>query len=316
MTLDFSNAFPFQEAVTDLLGKNVLPTNLGSAELRQLDQALKRQSLFSARTTLTSYLDEVKSTVESLINPKQVLRAGETQTVTEGFNPATARATLRDKLKALGYSATPGEEGTIKDLASDARLDLVIKTNTELAQGAGRMIQMNDPAVLDGFPAQELVRYDQKDEPRDWKTRWRTAAAVANDPGAAAALELQGRMVALKSSGIWQALGDGAGGFDDTLGNPFPPFAFNSGMWVESVSREDAMDLGLIKSGARPQPAAIDFANIFGTPERDSDLVTIQEGVATRGELIPRRQTDSDSDLVTIQEGFSPRGELIPRRRA
>lgn len=267
MTVDFSTAFPFQDAINDLAGKNVLPTNLGSAELRQLNQAIKRQSLFSARTTLTHYLDEIKTSVESIINPKQVLRAGETQTVTEGLNPATARAALRDKLKELGYSATPGEEGTIKDLSSDARINLVIKTNTELAQGAGRMIQANDPDVIEGFPAQELVRYDQKDEPRDWKTRWRVAAQVANDPGAAAALELHGRMVALKSSGIWQALGDGAGGHDDTLGNPFPPFAFNSGMWVESVSREDAIDLGLIKHWNTPQPAAIDFANIFGTPD-------------------------------------------------
>lgn len=267
MTVEFSTATPFQDAINDLVGRNVLPTNLGSAELRQLSQSVKRQSLFSARTTLTGYLDEIKSTVESIINPQQVLREGETQTVTEGFNPATARAALRDKLKALGYSATPGEEGSIKDLSSDARINLVIKTNTELAQGAGRFIQANDPAVLDGFPAQELVRYDEKDEPRDWAARWRTAAQVANDPGAAAALGLHGRMVALKSSGIWQALGDGAGGHNDTLGNPFPPFAFNSGMWVESVSREEAIDLGLIKTGAAPQPAAIDYANIFGTPD-------------------------------------------------
>jgi len=267
MQVEFANANPFQEAISDLLKRQILPTNLGSAELRQLSSAVKRQSLFSARTTLTGYLDEIKSTVESIINPKQVLRDGMTQTVTEGLNPATARAALRDKLKALGYSATPGEEGTIKDLSSDARINLVIKTNTELAQGAGRMIQMNDPEVLDGFPAQELVRYDEKDTPRDWPARWRVAAQVANDPGAAAALGLHGRMVALKSSGIWQALGDGAGDYDDTLGNPFPPFAFNSGMWVESVSREDAIALGLIKHWNTPQPAAIDFANIFGTPD-------------------------------------------------
>jgi hypothetical protein len=267
MPIAFTNPNSFVEAVADLAQKQLLPTNLGSAQLRQLSSAIKRQSLFSARTTITGYLDEIKTTVESIINPKLETRSPDAQPVVTGLNPATARGVLRDKLKELGYSATPGEEGTIKDLSSSARLDLVIKTNTELAQGAGRFIQANDPDVLEGFPAQELVRYDQKEQPRDWEKRWRTAAQVANDPGAAAALELQGRMVALKSSGIWQALGDGAGGFDDTLGNPFPPFAFNSGMWIQSVSREDAVALGLIKSGETPAPAEIDFANIFGTPE-------------------------------------------------
>jgi hypothetical protein len=264
MPIELTNANPFVEAIADLVRKQAMPTNLGSAELRQLSSAVKRQSLFSARTTLVDYLDKIKTSVTSIINPQQVAREGAEFTVTEGLNPATARAALRTKLKELGYSAPPGEVGTIKDLSSDARINLVIKTNTELAQGAGRFIQANDPDVLDGFPAQELVRYDQKDQPRDWEARWRSAAAVANDPSAAAALGLHGRMVALKSSGIWQALGDYG---DDGLGNPFPPFAFNSGMWVESVAREEAIDLGLIETSEPPRPADIDFSNIFGTPD-------------------------------------------------
>ena len=53
-------------------------------------------------------------------------------------------------------------------------------------------------------------------------------------------------MVALKTSPIWQALGDGAGGYRDTLGNPYPPFAYGSGLAWADVSRDEAIELGLI----------------------------------------------------------------------
>ena len=53
--------------------------------------------------------------------------------------------------------------------------------------------------------------------------------------------------MALKSSPIWAALGNGAGGFKDTLGNPYPPFAYSSGMGWEDVDRETAEQLGLVK---------------------------------------------------------------------
>ncbi len=260
-----TTALPFTEALKHLAAKGALPTSLDSAEIaQQLSAAVRRQSVFSARTTVESYLADIKATVESIVNPKQVLREGVTQTVTEGYTPATARAALREQLAKLGYTPEDGEEGTVKDLSSDVRLNLVVKTNTELAQGAGHYIRQNSDAdVVDAYPALELTRYEQKQTPRDWESRWRIAAQVAGDANAARVLEFEGRMVALKSSGIWQALGDGAGGHDDTLGNPFPPFAFNSGMWTDEVSRADAEDLGLITNDDVAQPAAFDLATLF-----------------------------------------------------
>ena len=56
-------------------------------------------------------------------------------------------------------------------------------------------------------------------------------------------------LVALKSSPIWAALGEGAGGFKDAIGNPFPPFAFGSGMTWQRVSRDEAAELGLVEEG-------------------------------------------------------------------
>jgi hypothetical protein len=56
---------------------------------------------------------------------------------------------------------------------------------------------------------------------------------------------LQGRLIALKGSPIWQALANGAGGYQDTLGHPFPPFAFHSGMDWAAVKRARCIELGL-----------------------------------------------------------------------
>ena len=91
----------------------------------------------------------------------------------------------------------------------------------------------------------------------------------SGDTDAARVLAESDRMVALKASPIWDSLGNGAGGYDDTLGNPYPPFAFNSGMWTDDVSRTDAEELGLITPGQKAQPAELDLRNLFAEPEAD-----------------------------------------------
>ena len=76
----------------------------------------------------------------------------------------------------------------------------------------------------------------------DWPQRWEAAARAVGFEGVS---RDYGRMVALKGSPVWQALGEGAGGFRDTLLNPYPPLAFNSGMGWEDVAREECDELGL-----------------------------------------------------------------------
>ena len=99
--------------------------------------------------------------------------------------------------------------------------------------------------------------------PRDWELRWQDALDACGDEKASDCFDETGRMVALKSSPIWQALGDGEGGYTDTLSNPYPPFAFESGMGWESVSREEAEELGLIEPGEEVKPAEFDLASLF-----------------------------------------------------
>ena len=77
---------------------------------------------------------------------------------------------------------------------------------------------------------------------------------------------LKDRFIALKSSPIWQALGDGVGGFTDTLGNPYPPFAYSSGMDWQAVDRDTCEKLGLVKSSS---PASMPERPSLSPTERD-----------------------------------------------
>ena len=122
------------------------------------------------------------------------------------------------------------------------------------------MNQNLTPEAVDEYPALELKRLYDRDVPRGtkdpddgWPARWEAGGGELID----------GRMVALKNDPIWQALGDGEGGYDDTLGNPFPPFAFNSGFETVDVSRAEAEELGLISEGEEVEPAEIDFGNLL-----------------------------------------------------
>src|SRR5690242_1764264 len=108
---------PFVEAVKHLMNKEAVPSGMTSADWKMVDAAIRRQSLFSAQTTMESYLEDIQASVESIINPATGLR-GTTDLVTTGLNPATARAKLREALRKLGYSPEPGKEGTLLDLSS------------------------------------------------------------------------------------------------------------------------------------------------------------------------------------------------------
>jgi hypothetical protein len=159
--------------------------------------------------------------------------------------------------------STLNEKGTAKPFFHNLPSYSIFKTLSQVANGAGQFISQNlDQDTLDVWPALELVRLFEVELPRgfkygpndtivpdpgqDWPSRWKAALGDSGDKKAQQAFDGTGRMVALKSSGVWQSLGDGAGGYGDTLGNPFPPFAFDSGMRVDEVSREGAQELGLI----------------------------------------------------------------------
>ena len=194
--------------------KELLPTAMGSDELReQVAADILRRSVFSARMESARYLARIREACAQMMEGR--------------MSQATARDILGGILERMGLS--PQDGGGISNPASLARLNLIIETQTQMAASVARLSEQT-PAVLDMWPAWELVRLEDRDMKRsDWPQRWDAAARAVGFEGVS---RDYGRMVALKDSPVWQALGDGAGGFRDTLGNPFPPFAFNSGKHV------------------------------------------------------------------------------------
>ena len=218
--------------------KDLLPTSLGSDELRSsIASDILRRSVFSARMASATYLAKVREVCAQ---------------VSEGsINQATARARLLETLAQMGHSPLDG--GGLTNPASIRRLNLIVDTQRQMAASVSR-IQTQTPAVLERWPAWELTRLVGKAVPReDWPARWRNAGESIGWEGA-----LKDRFIALKTSPIWQALGDGAGGFRDTLGNPYPPFAYSSGMAWVAVDRETCERLGL--SG--PEPETVPSASL------------------------------------------------------
>lgn len=216
--------------------KDLLPTDLGSDEAReQLAADILRRSIFSARMEDLRHLAVIRDVCADVA-------AG-------AINQATARERLLASLARMGHS--PHDGGGISNPASIKRLDLIIDTQRQMAASVAK-IAAETPATLEEWPAQELTRFVDRAAPRaDWHARWQAAGDSVGWEGAAkdAGGFPDWRMVALKGSPIWAALGNGAGGYRDTLGNPFPPFAYGSGLAWADVSRDEAIELGLIDPG-------------------------------------------------------------------
>ena len=221
-------------SVAEIIGlKTPTPTALDTAGIRaRWSQRLREQALFSARMTLQGYLDRVQTVLMQVADGT--------------LDASAARLALTDTLAQLGYAPEPGTEGTLKDARTLARLNLVLDTNQKTAASLARLAESEDPQVAALFPAWELLSTGYRKQHRtDWPQRWKAAGERVAWRGAH-----RTKMVALKNSPIWQALGDGAGGFRDTLGNPYPPFAFGSSYaWVH-VDRLEARELGLLDEAA------------------------------------------------------------------
>ncbi len=213
--------------------KELLPTDLGSDEVKERYAAdILRRSVFSARMEDLRHLAAIRDVCAQIADG--------------AINQAKARESLLASLERMGHS--PLDDGGISNPASIRRLDLIIDTQRQMAASVANMAA-ETPETLEEWPAVELTRFVGKSVPRaDWAERWNAAGESVGWEGAAKGVGgfPDWRMVALKTSPIWQALGDGAGGYRDTLGNPYPPFAFGSGLAWADVSRDEAIELGLI----------------------------------------------------------------------
>lgn len=225
-----------QQALKHITEKNLKPTNMSSAELSQVAIAARQKAFFSARVGNLQFLDRARDLT--------------TQIVAGDLDRATARADLKKLLKKLNYEPLPGEAGSVQDLSSDRRLNLILDTNVDQARNHGIWQKSQQPEILAIYPCQELVRVGSMPAaPRPWKRKWVLAGGKL----------YEGRLIARKDDPIWMKTISN-GGFN-RFGTPYPPFDFQSGMRVRNISRREALKLGVIKKDTQIQPRqSPDFA--------------------------------------------------------
>ena len=239
-------------AAEEILAKAPMPTALSSREIRAtIGAGVLRRSLFSARTTERDYLDRLQELLTAFAR-------GES-------NKADFTKAAQDALGAMGYD--PEGEGadwnSMRDRGSEARLALILKTQVGQARSVARKAASAvSPDFEFDFPGWELRRGGDRRAPRDWAQRWHAAGEAVGWEGAA-----KGALVALKGSPIWDALGRGEGGYGDTLGNPYPPFVFNSGMDWFDADRATCARLGLVDE-KEPPPSDDEFGKELPDEER------------------------------------------------
>ncbi len=234
----FTAPIPFKEALEARVVRSILPTSGDTADLAALDAAVKERAMFSATVTSGELLQKIDDMANGIL--------------TGQIDQGTARAEIKLLLSDMGYVPDPNHAGGLQDLSSDPRINLQLETNVDTARGYGWWAQGQQEDVLDEYPADELVRFQVpkggEAAERDWADRWEQVGGQFYD----------GRMIAHKNAAIWSELGDPST-FPDGLGNPYAPFAFNSGMGTRDVARDEAEALGVVSKNTRILPQSRGF---------------------------------------------------------
>ncbi|HBR95711.1 MAG TPA: hypothetical protein DEA90_16260 [Opitutae bacterium] len=268
-------ARPFQEALESRQAKSILPTTLRTRDLSRLSPAVRERAMFSAAVTDVRFLDDAHGLVDDLLK-------GDTDL-------ATARLNLDTYLKGVGYQGDTFS-GDLTDLRSLARKNVLLETNLGLSLGYGQWKQGQNPVTLNMWPAQELIRVENRREPRtDWEERFLAAGGT----------KWNGRLIALINSPVWSTL--------SRFGYPYPPFDFNSGKGVRAVSRADAVSAGLIQDDEDliPETRGLDEEARIPLTLRSAKL---RQAISEQLAGIAEFQGD---DLVKLAPNFSQTAESL-----
>jgi hypothetical protein len=205
---------PLDEAVKNFGAKSVVASKLRTAQWEKVPLYLRERALFSAGVDHARFLSTVQEKLRAALEvQREKVAHGEAIVDRSSFIGDLRRLAIQE---GLGTG-----QGGLTDVASSTRLGLIFDMQLRMAQGYAQRKMDLDPDVLDAFPAQELVREEERKQPRDWESRWQAAGGQLSD----------GRMIALKTDPVWTKI--------SRFGTPWPPY----------VGREEAEQLGLIEPG-------------------------------------------------------------------
>jgi len=208
-----------------ILRKSVVTQGrMSSTDWDLMDAAIKERAFVSSRVESVRFLDVCRSRIADLL---------ENRRDEDGALVSRARV-VSDIMHAARNAGIARGTASLSDPGSYARANVIIDTNAGMAAGYVQAELANSHGARMSFPAQELLRFEDRDKKRDWRSRWTAAGGKFYG----------GRMIALKSDPVWVGI--------SRFGNPYPPFDFNSGMGVEDVSYDEAVELGVIQDGYEP----------------------------------------------------------------
>lgn len=232
---------PFSDALRFARDRRLLPNDMSSSELAQLPAEVRQGAVFSAGVIEADVLQLVHERISTMAS-------GLSQAPGALPNKASVRTELKELLQALDYQPEARKEGTISDLRTDARLNLIIDTQLKMAHGYGQWRQANSEGALLIFPCAEFKRVAPRrvprgyrlqagviipENPRYWQDRWVRAGGTIYD----------GRMIAPVNDPVWEAL--------SRFGLPYDPCDFNTGYARRPVGRAEAVRLGVIQPKER-----------------------------------------------------------------
>lgn len=210
-----------------ILLKNLVSSSqdMDSSAWDKVRAGIKDRAFFSSRVESVRFLDVCRSKIADLLG-----------NVRNSDGALTSRAEVVSSImRAAREAGITSGSASISDPGSEARANVIIDTNAGLAAGYARLEMDSTLGARIAFPCYELVRVEERNVPRDWRSKWVSEGGRL----------YQGRMVALKDDPIWTAI--------SRFGCPYPPFDYNSGMGLDDVSHEEAVSLGVIKEDYEPQ---------------------------------------------------------------
>ena len=254
-----------------ILQKALVGSSLDSSQWNQIQAGLRNRAFFSSRVAEVNILAAMRDKAAEYAR-------GETDL-------SKIRMGFRDELRRMHYAPEAGKEGTIHDLFSQARIDVIVKTNVAQARGYMQYAEGMGPGAFAAFPAQEFTRVAERSKPRkDWPQRWKAAGGRT----------FGGRMIALKDDPVWTNL--------SVFGNPYPPFDWGSGMGVMDVDADTAIELGLIdKAGIKSKVRELRENPL---PDFNANLQATVEGSAEDLQKLQRHFGYQFGDLIRLEDGI------------
>ncbi len=179
------------------------PSERSSREWSQVDPRIRAQSFFSARVADARILAKLREVSDRFSRNE--------------IDQATAQAEISRFLVSEGYDP---RNAAISNLASTARINLILRQNAAMAAAVGRYAADTEPENLERWP---YWKYHARGDDR---TRGSHAAYDGK--------------IFRKTDPIWHRI--------------FPPWEFNCRCWVEEVDEEEAEESGGVSESGDELP--------------------------------------------------------------